>query len=622
VIRTLKGPEFARQFCLRPQMLAWFLGAGASASAGIPTGYAMITDFKKRLFCQLSGTPQREVDANDPLWVARINAFLSTRSALPAANDPTEYAAAFEAVYPTPEDRRLYVEAAIKKGSPCFAHRVLAVLLTTKRIPCVFTTNFDSLVETATTLADQLVEPAERAHLTVAAIDNAARAELCMRESRWPILAKLHGDYQSVELKNTTEELKTQDSKMRQVLSAACARFGLVVVGYSGRDASIMEALTEALAQPKAFPGGLFWVTRSADSLLPAVTQLLGTADKAGVSVAVVESQTFDEMAADVADDIELPAPLQTHVYQARPDPVLREVPLPTIELRKFPVLQCSALPVLSLPTVARRIQVDQPVSTSRARELLREAEVRAIVASAGQELAAFGTDADLERAFASVGGRVAGTLELYPDKDSWSRGLLYDALVRAMCRRRPLFARLRRKGHSLLVQSGFPDDLPDVVTRRNNQLAELKRAYATTLVGKIPELDYPFNEGVQIRLESLSGRWWCAFEPFTSVEFPRREADDDGNVECASADLAFQALRQGDPAIDWRRERWVLRRNQAWAQIIAAWAKMLAGDGSHSLLALGLKDGAGQDAEFRLSPVTAWSRPGHEHDYFLRGRR
>ncbi|WP_420465698.1 SIR2 family protein [Panacagrimonas sp.] len=622
MIRTLKGPEFARQFALRPQMLAWFLGAGASASAGIPTGYAMITDLKKRLFCQLTGTSLRQVDANDPLWIARINSYLSTRSGLPVPNDPTEYAAAFEAVYPTPEDRRAYIEAAIRKGSPSFAHRVLAALLTTQRVPCVFTTNFDSLIETAATLTDQLVDPAERAHLTVAAIDNAARAQLCMRESRWPLLAKLHGDYQSVELKNTTAELKTQDSQMRQVLSAACARFGLVVVGYSGRDASVMEALTEALAQPKAFPGGLFWVTRRADSLLPAVTQLLEAAVKAGVSVAVVDSQTFDELAADIADDTELPAPLKTHVYQARPNPVVREVPLPTTERRKFPVLQCSALPVLALPTVARRIQVDQPVSTSRARELLREAEVWAIVASAGQELAAFGSDADLDRAFASVGGRVAGSIELHPERDSWARGLLYDALVRALCRRRPLFARLRRKGHSLLVQSGFPDDPPEVVTRRDNQLAELKRAYNAALVGKIPDLDYPFNEGVQIRLESLNGQWWCAFEPFTSVEFPRREADNDGDAEAASGDLTFQVLRQGDPAIDWRRERWVLRRNQAWAQIIAAWARILAGDGSFSLRSLRLEDGVGQDAEFRLSPVTAWSRPGHEHDYFRRGGR
>lgn len=621
MIQTLTGPEFARLFVLRPQNLAWFLGAGASASAGIPTGYAMITDFKKRLFCQLSGTPLRDVDADDPLWVARINSFLGTHSSLPPPNDPAEYTEAFNAVYPMPEARRAYIEDAIRKGSPSFGHRVLAALLTAKRIPCVFTTNFDNLLETAATMTDQLVAPTERAHLTVAAIDNAARAELCMRESRWPLLAKLHGDYQSIELKNTTEELKTQDAQMRRVLSGACARFGLVVVGYSGRDASIMEALAEVLTQPNAFPGGLFWITRSVDSLLPAVKQLLEASVQAGVSMTVVESQTFDEIAADIADGTELPPNLRTHVYQARPAPFLHEVPLPTAERRKFPVLQCSALPVLSLPTLALRIQLDEPVTTTRVRELLREAQVRCIVAGAGRELAAFGANADLERAFGSVGGRITGTIELDPDKDSWARGLLYDAMVRALCRGRPLFARLRHRGHSLMVRGVHPGGRPGVAAQREQQLSQLKHAYSTALTGTIPQLGFRFSEGVQIRLEKLSSRWWCAFEPFTHVEFPRQEDDEDGNAEADSTDMPFQNLGRGDPASDWRRERWATRYNRAWAQIIAAWARILAGTGDRPLLALGLKNGEGLDAEFRLSPITAWSRPGHEHDYFIRSR-
>ena len=92
--------------------------------------------------------------------------------------------------------------------------------------------------------------------MTTAAIDNAERAERCLRESSWPFLAKLHGDFQSVELKNTTDELREQDVRMRRALGAACARFGLVVVGYSGRDESVMAALTEVLTQPNAFQAG------------------------------------------------------------------------------------------------------------------------------------------------------------------------------------------------------------------------------------------------------------------------------------------------------------------------------------------------------------------------------
>lgn len=621
VIRTLTGPQFANQFCLRPQQQAWFLGAGASASAGIPTGYAMISDFKKRLFCQLSGIRQREVDANDPLWMDRINVFFSKRSELPPPGDPSEYAAAFEAVYPTQEARRIYIEDAVQKGTPSYAHKVFASLITTKCLPCIFTTNFDHLVEIAATVTDQLLPASERANLIVAAIDNASRAELSLQESRWPLLAKLHGDYQSVDLKNTTEELKVQNAKMRAVLTSACARFGLVVVGYSGRDDSVMEALTDALSQPNAFPGGIFWVSRSMDSVLPAVTKFLTSAAQAGISVAIVESQTFDELAADIADRINLPPPLLSHVYQSRPEPVLRPAPLPRQEKRSFPVLQCSALPIISMPTVARLVEVNAPITTVRAREMVKEAEVRAVVASNGRNIVAFGSDNDLIKAFASLGGRPAGTAELHPNKDSWALGLIYDALTRAVCRERPLFARMRRHGHYVLVANNSPKTSKETIALSDAQLARLKQAYSAALAGNIPKLGYPFHEGVQLRLEQVADHWWCVFEPVTHVEVPRPERSQEP-ADDASVDFMPTLHTQGNSVIDWRRERWATRYNPVWARIISSWAAMLAGEDGRPLSAFSLQEGVGQDAVFQLSAVTAWSRPSHEHDYFLRGGR
>lgn len=622
MVRKISGVEFSRSFALRPQMYAWLLGAGASASAGIPTGYAMITDFKKRLFCQLSNTPLRSVDANDPIWVARINSLLATQSSLPPAGDAAEYAAAFEAVYPTPENRRAYIEDAITKGTPSFAHKVFASLLTSKKTPCIFTTNFDSLIETAATVTDQLVAPAERANLTVAAIDNAARAELCLRESRWPLLVKLHGDFQSIELKNTEQELQMQDTKLRGILSASCSHFGLVVVGYSGRDASVMAALTEALAQTGTFPGGIYWVVRSADALIPQVVEFLIAAERAGILVAVVESHTFDELAADIADCVDFPDSLTTHIQHASPKPILRDSPLPTHEQRNFPVLRCSALPIMELPTVARRIQFDMHVTSVRARELIREAKVYAIVASTGRELAAFGADADLERAFNSVGGRINGHIQLDPEADAWARGLIYDALVKALCRYRPLAPLLSQRGHSLMVRRAKSDAPAELHEKQKNQLSGLNAAYSNSLTGIVQNLNYPFSEGVQIRLDLLGERWWCAFEPFTYVELPKHVKSEESSLDDGSPISQFQGGYHGDPAGDWRRERWARRYNAAWAKIISAWAEMLAGGGQHPLQAVKVENGAGQGATFRISPVTAWSRPGHEHDYFLRGSR
>ncbi len=117
----------------------------------------------------------------------------------------------------------------------------------------------------------------KRAYMTVAALDNAARAELCLYESRWPLLSKLHGDFQSVELKNTSNELKEQDAKMRSVLTTTCARFGLVIVGYSGRDSSVMEALTEALDQPNALRAPLNAIQETLGFSSSAVQQAMKT---------------------------------------------------------------------------------------------------------------------------------------------------------------------------------------------------------------------------------------------------------------------------------------------------------------------------------------------------------
>lgn len=600
-------------FCLRPTQYAWFLGAGASAAAGIPTGYAMITDFKKRIFCELSGAKLKEVDADDPLWIDRIEAFLASRSVLPPRNDPTEYAAAFEAIYATPDDRRNYIASAVEKGTPSYAHRVLASLVTTRKVPCVFTTNFDNLVETAAMLTDQLVPAAERANMTVAGIDNAARATLALGESR-PLLAKIHGDYQSVHIKNTNEELRHQDVQMRLVLTGACARYGLVIVGYSGRDTSVMEALTAALSQPNAFPGGIHWVARSEQGLLPDVRRFLDAADTAGVRTTFVECQTFDELAADILDGVDIPAALDAHIGTHTAPSVLRPVPLPTKEQSPFPVLRCSAVPVLEMPLEARRVTTQKPLTTAQARDMLQEADVWAIVASNGREIAAFGEDAALLRAFQSVDGRLAGTVKLTPEQDSWALGLLYDALTRAVCRNRPLKARLRRSGHAVMARGDSERETPESREKRLARQVKLRRAYANSLYGKTPQ-GYPYQEGVQLRLEQAADRWWLTFEPSTFVDVPLPDEAD----EQQDAEGSLERQRRVDPTIDWRRERWAQRYNHVWAAIIDAWADVLAGDGNHLLRATGVAQDAGIEAVFKVSPVTAWSRPSHAHDYFYR---
>lgn len=622
-IPTISAREFATSCALRPNLVAWFLGAGASAASGIPTGYAMIRDFKAQIFCRENNLSKREIDTGDQVWIDRIDDFFRRTSFLPPNGDPTEYAAAFEAVYPQPRHRRQYIDDAISKGTPCFGHRVLGSLLAARKVDCVFTTNFDPLLEESAVSANALLPTTDQARPTVAAIDSGERAMRCLNESDWPLVAKLHGDYQSNFIKNTGSELEKQDERMRHVLVETSKRFGMVLVGYSGRDASVMEALASVLRETAPFPNGLYWVTSSASRLLPAVTQFLESAHLAGVDVAVVECETFDELAADVIKHVDLPQVLMDHVMQRRATPRLVPVNLPDTEARQFPVLRYSALLIESLPRVARRMTLAQATTSPAVRALLKEQRCRAVVAANGRELAVFGKDEDVVAALAPLGAQIAGTVELDATGDSWALGLLYDALVKALSRYRPLIPRFKRAGHSLVVTSPREDESSEKARKRAQDLAQLRTAYAGVLTGSVPNLGYPFHEGVFLKLEQIQERWWCGFEPYTFVDTPREVQPE--QAQGAPASVEHDALgvpqerRRGDPAGDWRRERWVMRRNKEWAAIVDAWATLLTSSSDGTIRAFGLEDGTGIDAVFTVSRFTGWSRPGHHHTYFDR---
>lgn len=615
-VPTISVEQFASAFALRPHLFSWFLGAGASAASGIPTGYAMIRDFRKRIYCRETGYQAAEIDAADPLWIERIDEFFRKKALLPPEDDPSTYSKAFEMVFPDERHRRQYIDDAISRGNPSFAHRALASLMSDGKVACVFTTNFDPLIEESATIADQLLPPDQRSRPTVAALDSADRALRCLQESDWPLIAKLHGDYQSVAIKNTGSELEKQDERMRHVLVQACARFGLIVVGYSGRDASVMDALSYALAQKPAFPAGLFWVTASISKLLPAVRSFLEAAIHAGIKVAVVECQTFDELAAALIAEAKLPDVLRAHVAQHQGPPRLQPVKLFGSDAREFPVLRYSALRIESMPKIARRIVLKEAVSPQAARKLLKDAKCRAVVAAMGHELAAFGRDDEILSAFESAGPKLLGHYDLDPEKDSRARGLIYDALVKALASRRPLIPRYRSSGHALIVAGPRDGEDKAKVQRRTNELKRLTAAYQSSLTGQVPLLGYPYYEGVHLKFDILESRWWCGFEPFTFVDLPREPEQQAGGI---ADELGRSLERRVDPAADWRRERWAQKYNRDWARIIDAWAAMLAPIDASTVSPFKLEDSEGVNATFILSPWTGFSRPAHHHQYFER---
>lgn len=590
---------FARSFALSPSRWAWLLGAGASAAANVPTGTHMIREFKARLFSDALQLPLREIDIGDPLWVRRIEEHFAIAGTLPPTGAPEEYAAAFEAAYPSEADRRTYIDRKVADARPSYGHRLLASLVATGQTSCVITTNFDSLVENAVAVARDL-RPRGSTSLTVASIDSGERAARCVAESDWPLLVKLHGDFKESRLKNTTEELQRQDEVLRNAMVTCLGRFGLLVVGYSGRDRSVMEALHAALEHPGAFPAGIRWVARSGDGLLPAVGDLIDAAESAGVDAEVLEVATFDELAGALERQATLPAEIVDHLRSSHPRPRLVPVEFRRPVGKKFPALRCSALPIVQMPQTARLVLLDKPLNTQEARAVARERGVKLTVAARGTALNAFGSDADLLAAFGDLGADLHGDVPLDPMNDAMHRGLVYEALARALTRGRPLQPLLKRRGHVIRVRrpdGGRPRDLQ---REDDRVLAQLRNAYGGSLTGRVPNLGWPYAEAVHLRLDAFDDQWWCVLRPATYLDRPRT-----GSVDGA----AHQRSRE-DADGGWTKERWARRYNKTWAAIIDAWAHLLVDGESQEIHAYPWANSDGAAGTFVVGRSTAWSRP------------
>jgi hypothetical protein len=418
---SIGADDFSRRFSRRAVNLTWLLGAGASAAAGIPTASDMIWEFKQLLFVsQRRVSPNTVSDLSNSAIRLQLQAHIHASGNLPGPGAPDEYAALFEAVYPAEADRRAYLDSKISGAKPSYGHLALATLMHAQLTRLVWTPNFDSLV------ADACAKVYDTTgSLITATLDAPELAGQAIVDGRWPIEVKLHGDFRSRRLKNTSDELRQQDARLRQLLVDSCRRFGLVVAGYSGRDDSIMDALAEAMEYPDAFPAGLFWLLHGDYPPLPRVDQLLARAAELKIEAAVVRIENFDEALRDL---IRLIDGIDSHILDAFATERRRwtSAPFPTAR-RGWPVVRLNGLPVLHAPTICRRI-VCQIGGYTEVREAVEQARVDVLTARTRAGVLAFGADTDLHAAFDAYGITDFGLHTIEPKRlryESGERGLI-----------------------------------------------------------------------------------------------------------------------------------------------------------------------------------------------------
>lgn len=292
----------------RPRF-AFFLGAGASRQSGIITAREMIVDFKKRLIDEYCPN-ELDTDEKKDKWLCEQDWYPKDRK--------DEYCKLFEKLHPKEYARRYYIEDIIDGREPSFGYAVLANLIASNYINTIITTNFDDLLYSACSIYTG-IRPVVFAYGLLA-------SEMRIG-AKQPKILKLHGDYLYSTLKNTQEELKTQDPNMARQANLVLGEYGLIVVGYSGADNSVMEILKNI--SPK---NDLYWCVQDDSSSNPSIEDLLKLVNPCVITLleekrgSIIHIKGFDQMMNEIREIVGFDVREMFGSIQARQSYIIQKI--------------------------------------------------------------------------------------------------------------------------------------------------------------------------------------------------------------------------------------------------------------------------------------------------------
>jgi hypothetical protein len=275
----------------RASPLAFFLGAGASTSSGVPSAQSCIWEWKRRIFLTNNpGLEEQFAELSLDGVRRKIQRWLDGRGSYPPEDAAGEYGFYINECFPISDDRRAFFAEQVRDAVPHIGYRLLCHLAEADLLRSVWSPNFDGLPSRA----------AANFKLSVieAGIDSQGRASRASRKGEL-LCVSMHGDYRYDQLKNTPAELQQQEAALRQALLAGVRETSLVVSGYSGRDESLMQALRDAYGQPGT--GTLYWCGFGDQDIPVHVEALLRYARSHGRQAFYVPTLGFDDVLSRLA---------------------------------------------------------------------------------------------------------------------------------------------------------------------------------------------------------------------------------------------------------------------------------------------------------------------------------
>lgn len=249
-----------------------FLGAGASVTSGIRHAGELISEWRD-IYCNMHG----EEKLKSQYWYGKSN----------------EYSELFESLYDQPSQRRELIETYIDEGVPSWGYIYLVNLLIENCFNTIFTTNFDDLLNEACYSYSKSLRPIVSAH-------DSSISSVRLTSTR-PKIIKLHGDFLFDNIKNTVRELESLEDNMRSKFKQFASEFGMIVVGYSGNDRSVMDTLNTLLHTDTSFPHGIYWCVLKGEVVSSEVENL-----SRFPRFHIVEIEGFDNFFAELHDSLDL----------------------------------------------------------------------------------------------------------------------------------------------------------------------------------------------------------------------------------------------------------------------------------------------------------------------------
>ncbi len=571
----------------RPQNFAWFLGAGASHSAGLPTASDLLWLMKRTYYNQEENQGVLTQDLQNPVVRARVQSFMLSRG-FPDEWAPDEYATYFLKIFGDDRERQAtYIRQRLSEEEVTLnvGQRVLGALIAMGDCRIAFTTNFDTIIEKAVAeVAGKSIAPFH--------LEGAKAATIALNNEEYPIVCKLHGDFRYDSIKNLPSDLATQNADLSACLINAAGRFGFVVTGYSGRDDSVVALFYKALEQPNPFPHGLYWTHMKGIQPIAAVKALLAVAKAKGIKAEAVEIETYDSLMLRIWRNTDTP-PREIDLRVKKAKLSSATISLPGTGTAA-PLARLNALPVLHLPEKCLALTLTKPFEWADLRKAQKDGESRSILAKADTVIG-WGSEADLRATFkdhlSKLGVRQL-PLDISAAQNLTLKGLHEEALAAALARERPLLWRSQRSHAVLIVDRhtrdvGALEPLTKLLGKTGGDIPGL----FTEVTDEFPEQQQvAWSECLRLSLVHKNGRTWLLLTP----------------------DVWIWPTRARRMAADFLDDRQCKRFNNVFNAILDAWIEVVFDTSDKNIEASFTSfDGAASasNPEYKLSNRTGFSR-------------